>query len=369
MRILAAAFAFMLLIPSAAFAVQINEIMYNPAANNNYAEWIEVWNDGSEAVDMTGWRLCNSPLKAGYITYGSKSTKPTNDTGMMLPANGYAIITDGTSGSTVLDNFTVDVNALLLHVDAGSMCGGLNNPGDTVTLTGTNGVVDNVTYTNIAKKDFSIERDSTGWFQSLVQKGTPGYVNSIIQQGSPPEQPQQPVQQEVQQPEPVVKKVTTPAVSYANKIVISLVDAPAQATASSRIELGIRLLNDFPTVKDVIVSVFLAGQNPSDGYTYTLDSKETQIVQLPAEIGKAGPTMLYARVSDGSSSWTIDSPLTVTAPPVVNATEKQLSKSPGPSGAFTFNFDLSMFGQLFGDFWSWITGFFSSHELPRSLSG
>lgn len=398
MRIFVAALACMLLLPSAAFAIRINEIMYNPAANNYYAEWIEVWNDGSNTVDMTGWRLCGSPLVAGYMDHKDKYNKITHDSGMSLPANGYAIITDGVTGSTVLDNFTVDVNAMLLHVDAAAMCNKwLDNPGDIVTLTGNNGVVDNVTYTDIAKVNYSIERDSTGWLQSLVNGGTPGYVNSILQQGPPPNPPAgcQPDWQcsnwndctdgyqgrtctdqnkcGTAAGEPIIiqtcNPVTTPSVTYANKITISLIDAPAQAVAGSRLELNVRLFNDFPTVKDVIVSAFLAGQNPSDGYTYVLEPKQSKTVLVPLEIGKdTGPNMLFARVSDGNFSSTTKSPLTITAPATANTTVTHSTESSGPSGAFALNIDLSMFGQLFGDFWSWITGFFSSHELPRSLS-
>ncbi|MFH0830423.1 MAG: lamin tail domain-containing protein [Candidatus Aenigmatarchaeota archaeon] len=363
MRIFVAAMAFMLFIPSAAFAVRINEIMYNPAADNSYAEWIEVWNDGNDVVDLTGWRLCSSPLRAGYIAHGQPSTKPTNNTGMLLPANGYAIITDGATGSTVLGNFTVDLDAMLLHVDAGSMCGGLNNNGDTIILTSTAGVVDNVTYTDIAKRDYSIERDSSGaWLESLVQKGTPGYVNSVIQQGPPPNpppanQPNPPAVQQAPQ-----NDVITQAVPKTGNIVVTITDAPKEAEAGSMLPLHVKLFNNFSIIKTLEVSEKTSGV----AYTFTLNPKVEQIIELPIEIWKTANNeiVLNVQASDGNSTWKTQAKIAVKG----QAAEQPAATVPeqNPSGAFTFN--IGVLGQFLAGIWSQITSFFSNFRLPAAVS-
>jgi hypothetical protein len=41
-------------------AVVISEIMYNPAGadgSNPVSEWVEIYNSGDAAVDISGWRL------------------------------------------------------------------------------------------------------------------------------------------------------------------------------------------------------------------------------------------------------------------------------------------------------------------------
>ena len=363
MRVFIAAMACMLLFPSAAFAVRINEIMYNPAADNSYAEWIEVWNDGNDVVDLTGWRLCNSPLKAGYIAHGQPSTKPTNNTGMLLPANGYAIITDGATGSTVLGNFTVDLDAMLLHVDVSSMCGGLNNNGDTIILTSTAGVVDNVTYTDMTKKDYSIERDSSGaWLESLVQKGTPGYVNRVIQQGPPPNpppanQPNPPVVQQAPQ-----NDVITQAVPKTGNIVVTITDAPKEAEAGSMLPLHVKLFNNFSIIKTLQVSEESGGMT----YTFVLKPKEERIVELPIEIrAVTGQSTVNVQASDGNSTWKTQAKIAVKG----QAAEQPAATVPeqNPSGAFTFN--IGALGQFLAGIWSQITSFLSNFRLPAAVSG
>ena len=396
MKIAVAAFIFMLLLPSAAFAIRINEIMYNPPSKTDaYDEWVEIWNDGSQAVDMTGWRLCGTILKAGYVV-APRGDKPIHDTGMSLPANAYAIVTDGGSGSTMLDNFTVDGNALLLHVDAGSMCGVLNNDGDTVILTGTNGVVDNVTYTNIAREGFSIEHNSTGWFESLVVKGTPGAVNSIIQQAveeqnEQPEEEQEPaVQDEQQAPQDLLENeqdtetddnavpVAPKAISNVGSITMTLPNAPSYAESGSSFMLPVRLVSNFSIVKILELSAYAfsdydtataGGFNPGT-YTFVLEPGEVRTVELPIEVRQDinGTFTLRTRATDGNSTWSADAQLAVVRPYSEIGQPSDVSSS--PTGAFTVNIDLAgIFGQLMAGIWSRITEFLSGFKFQNIVSG
>jgi len=167
-------------LPSFAAALQINEIMYDPAASESYAEWIELYNNESEDINLTDWFLCGDEILSGYVNKSDGLTNYTNN--MTLASGDYAIITDGGTGSTVLNNFTVSPTAILFHVNSNEMCtNGLKNTGETVTLNRTNGTIyDSISYTDITSQNYSIERSSDEilLYESSALGGTPGYANS-----------------------------------------------------------------------------------------------------------------------------------------------------------------------------------------------
>ena len=80
-------------------AVIINEIMYNPAQEDNFNEWIEIYNEGGSNIDLTGWNLCGEEILAGYVKYNAQPV--ANNQGLILLAGSYAVITDGGSGTEV----------------------------------------------------------------------------------------------------------------------------------------------------------------------------------------------------------------------------------------------------------------------------
>ena len=174
--------AFLLVLPTLVTAVQINEIMYDPAASESYAEWVELYNNESTEINLTSWFLCDKEILPGYV---NKSDGQTNySTNLTLPPDTYAIITDGVSGSTVLNDFSVNTSAWLFHINGSEMCtNGLINSGETVTLNMSNGTIyDSVAYTDIASQDYSLERQSNGTFaESSILGGTPGSPNSAQQ--------------------------------------------------------------------------------------------------------------------------------------------------------------------------------------------
>ncbi len=166
--------------------ITINEVMYNPVQNDNYNEWIEVYNPSGNSIDITtGWTLCNDRILAGYIDRNGNIYNYINST---IPANGYAVITDGNSGTDVYSNFNVSSSAIALHVDANSLCGGLTNTGGTIILKNSSRIVDSVTYSNswgANGNGNSLERTESGnWAESLNIGGTPGYQNSVYSQST-----------------------------------------------------------------------------------------------------------------------------------------------------------------------------------------
>ncbi len=66
-------------------AIEITEIMYSPGNNPVGGEWVEIKNNGAEAVDLSGYRL-----REGGTAHLLKDA----GSGLSLPAGTYAIIAD-----------------------------------------------------------------------------------------------------------------------------------------------------------------------------------------------------------------------------------------------------------------------------------
>ncbi len=76
--------------PGVALAgVTISEIMYDLPGSDSGREWVEIVNDGSTAVDITGWKLFENNTNHGIATTSSPGT-------FSISAGGYAIIADNT---------------------------------------------------------------------------------------------------------------------------------------------------------------------------------------------------------------------------------------------------------------------------------
>ena len=84
-------FAFLLcFVPSIAFGqIIFTEIMYDLEGSDTDREWVEIFNNGSESVDITGWKfsdgsnhVLNDPPKNG----GSGS--------LVIGAGAYAVLTE-----------------------------------------------------------------------------------------------------------------------------------------------------------------------------------------------------------------------------------------------------------------------------------
>ncbi len=111
------------------FALQITEVMYFPEFDENYNEYIEIYNDEQKEIDITLLTLCNSNLLSGYISTNLTKVESSN----LLPPNAYAIITDGGTGSQVLENYNVKTH-FLFHPDSSSLCSRLSNSGKEISI-------------------------------------------------------------------------------------------------------------------------------------------------------------------------------------------------------------------------------------------
>ncbi len=157
-------------------ALIISEIMYAPLESEFYNEYIEIYNDGESYIDLTNFTLCEDLLLSGYVDKGESGNLKLNDS-MILTNGNYAIITDGGSGTEVYSNFNANTNALALHVDSASICGGLVNGGETLNLKDSSGnLISSVTYSgNLANNnDKSMQICSSSWIE---EEPTPGRAN------------------------------------------------------------------------------------------------------------------------------------------------------------------------------------------------
>ena len=159
--------------------IKINEIMYNPTGKENYNEWIELYNPSEYDVDVSEWMLCGDALVDGYVKHTDRKTYSEN--GMLIHANGYALITDGDSGTEVYDNLNINNNSIALHTDAGSLCGGLSNTGKIIKLEYSENIIDEINYTAYAECEdgYSLVRISGKWRCSETEGGTPGSENPL----------------------------------------------------------------------------------------------------------------------------------------------------------------------------------------------
>ncbi|RJS68729.1 lamin tail domain-containing protein [Methanophagales archaeon] len=153
---------------SAQSEININEIMYNPSTDqgdDSDMEWIELYNNDTEAINISDWTIDNNPISDNVMQPGDYVVLARNKTAFedyygALPCS------------------VVDVTFVLA------------NSGDTIVLCNSSGSeVDNVTYNTSWGADGNgrtLELNATGgWEESLVDGGTPCQRNSVL--GTPPQ--------------------------------------------------------------------------------------------------------------------------------------------------------------------------------------
>ena len=127
--------------------IKINEFLPNPEGSDTENEWIELYNNGSSEVDLSGWIIDDEE---------GGSTPHTFSQGTKITAQGYLVIYRSESNIA------------------------LNNNGDEVRLLHPDGnLVDQVSFSESVKEDFSYNRtptDAWAWSEEL----TPGEKNEVI---------------------------------------------------------------------------------------------------------------------------------------------------------------------------------------------
>jgi predicted secreted protein len=144
--------------------VKINEIMYSPQGDDSDMEWIELYNNDVEAVNISGWTIDGNQISDMVMEPGDYVVLARNKTAFeayygALPCS------------------VIDVTFVLA------------NSGDTIVLCNSTGAeIDNVTYNASLGADGNgktLERTATGgWAESTVDGGTPcAETGEIVETG------------------------------------------------------------------------------------------------------------------------------------------------------------------------------------------
>ena len=135
---------FLIILNLTSAELYISETMYNPIESDSYNEWIEIYNEGSDTIHITNLTLCNKQLFPGFVNYTDENIYLNNFT--TIEPNQYAIITDGGSGTEVYDNYGVSQDSIAIHTDGATICGGLNNDEEIITIYYNNELIDAIHY-------------------------------------------------------------------------------------------------------------------------------------------------------------------------------------------------------------------------------
>ncbi len=142
------------------FSLMISEIMFNPAQKDNYNEYVEIYNDGKEIINLSSYLLCNDSIIPGYVKRENNTSLLVNFSySTVLPPGGFALITDGGSGSEVASSFNITNLTFVFHVNSSSICGGLKNDGNNVTLKSADGsIISFLSYNqSLNREGFSVQ--------------------------------------------------------------------------------------------------------------------------------------------------------------------------------------------------------------------
>jgi len=150
----------------------ISEIMAKPYQDYTLNEWIELYNDGTEEINISGWKIVDDGGEDNLTggKYGGKGT--------IIPPKKYALITSETT--RVYNNFKVLFNTTKIYSNDGTLgYYGLSDNGESIAIIDTEGnIIDNITYPSMSSEDwrnYSYSKENeTSWKKTIP---SPGYDN------------------------------------------------------------------------------------------------------------------------------------------------------------------------------------------------
>ncbi len=183
MRIPLCLAGFCLLLSADLYAqVILTEVMFDPAGNENYDEFLEIYNSSTtDSADLDGWKIGDQNETDLLVAANSR---------LVLAPQQYAIILDNGyfSNSGFYDEL-IPPNALILTIDDAAFgSGGLSNSTvETILLISISGdTVASYRYSfgnapgySDEKILLSVDDSAENWDNSRSFNGTPGYQNSV----------------------------------------------------------------------------------------------------------------------------------------------------------------------------------------------
>jgi hypothetical protein len=158
--------------------MMITEIMYHSSGEDTDMEWVEIYNNGPDAVNISGWKIMDGTQDRVVSLFRGNFVIPKDNFALLVKdGSNFSAEYPQYSGSIFMSTFV------------------LNNDGEALTLIDNKGtVIDFLNYTNIAKeKGYTIElngskkdnSDMKNWVKGSF-RGNPGLVIKY----SKPEEPQ-----------------------------------------------------------------------------------------------------------------------------------------------------------------------------------
>lgn len=101
--------------------------MYNPTQDDNYNEWVELYNPTNQSINISEWSITDNngeDFLEGDTENGNGTT--------IIPPNGYAIIAD--HETKIYENFSIPNTTICIYVDDLSIGNGLGNSEDKLIL-------------------------------------------------------------------------------------------------------------------------------------------------------------------------------------------------------------------------------------------
>ena len=114
--------------------ILINEVMYDPEEDDNYNEWIELYNPSNHSINVSEWILIDNFSEdtiEGDLDHGNGTT--------IIPSKGYAVIAD--HGTRIYENYSISNETIKLYVDDLSIGNGLGNTKDKLILKNSTGTI------------------------------------------------------------------------------------------------------------------------------------------------------------------------------------------------------------------------------------
>lgn len=162
-------------------SVIINEIMTYPVVSIT-GEFIELYNNGPDTVDLTTWYLKDNTSKDTFILFTKKDFGQAAD--FKLKTKSHALILDPDYATDYDDFLTKHFKSgdLILTVANTSLGNGLSETDEVTIYNEKDEIIDQKVLSGTAGQNYSWERKSASSTQFLISRepgGTPGAENSV----------------------------------------------------------------------------------------------------------------------------------------------------------------------------------------------
>lgn len=122
-------------------AIMINEIMADPGCADKFCEWIELYNNDINSINISGWSIGDGDAVDSIENF-------LGNDDIIIPGKSFALIVD--QDSRVSQNFNVGGNIIWIYVDDNAIGNGLSDNDEISLYDNNSSVIDNIVYMKVA---------------------------------------------------------------------------------------------------------------------------------------------------------------------------------------------------------------------------